>query len=145
MLSSPTARRIIALPGGGEGKTVRGYSAVKLAVVDEAARCDDALFSVVRPMLGVSEGSLIMLSTPFGKRGELYRAWSEGQGWTKVRVPASECPRLSKEFLAEELRELGPMRYSEEYELAFLEPDESVFPTTMIERAFTHDIRPLWS
>ena len=58
---------------------------------------------------------------------------------------ATECPRLSKEFLAEELRELGAMRYSEEYELAFLEPDESVFPTTMIERAFTTDVRPLWS
>ena len=86
-----------------------------------------------------------MLSTPFGKRGELYRAWNEGEGWTKVRVPASECPRLSKEFLDEERRELGAMRYSEEYELAFLEPDELVFPTTMIERAFTHDIRPLWS
>jgi hypothetical protein len=52
---------------------------------------------------------------------------------------------LSKEFLADELRELGPQRYSEEYELAFLESDESVFFTTMIDRAFTHEIRPLWS
>jgi hypothetical protein len=137
--------RIIALPGSGEGKTVRGYAAVKLAVVDEAARCEDSLFSVVRPMLGTSDGSLIMLSTPAGRRGEFHRAWVEGEGWTRVRIPASQCPRLSKEFLVEELRELGPLRYSEEYELALLEPDESVFPTTMIERAFTHEIRPLWS
>jgi hypothetical protein len=137
--------RIIALPGGGEGKTVRGYSAVKLAVVDEAARCEDGLFSVVRPMLGTSDGSLVMLSTPAGRRGEFHRAWVEGEGWTRVRIPASACPRLSPEFLAEERRELGAMRYSEEYELAFLEPDESVFPTTMIDRAFTTDVRPLWS
>jgi hypothetical protein len=136
--------RIIALPGG-EGKTVRGYSAVKLAVVDEAARCEDGLFSVVRPMLGTSDGSLVMLSTPAGRRGEFHRAWVEGEGWTRVRIPASACPRLSPEFLAEERRELGAMRYSEEYELAFLEPDESVFPTTMIDRAFTTDVRPLWS
>jgi Terminase large subunit, T4likevirus-type, N-terminal len=138
--------RIIALPGGGEGKTVRGYAAVKLAVVDEAARCEDGLFAVVRPMLGTSDGSLIMLSTPFGKRGEFHRAWTEGgQDWTRLRIPASECPRLSKEFLAEELRELGAQRFSEEYELAFLEPDESIFPTAIIDRAFTADVRPLWS
>jgi hypothetical protein len=54
------------------------------------------------------------------------------------------CPRLSKEFLADEKRELGPLRYSEEYELQFLEADESVFPTTMIDAAFTHEVRPLW-
>jgi hypothetical protein len=72
--------RIIALPGGGEGKTVRGFAAVRLAVVDEAARCEAGLFAVVRPMLGTSDGSLIMLSTPFGKRAEFHRAWTEGEG-----------------------------------------------------------------
>jgi hypothetical protein len=47
-------------------------------------------------------------------------------------------------FLDEERRELGPMRYSEEYELAFLEPDEAVFMTALIDRAFTTEVRPLW-
>jgi hypothetical protein len=47
--------------------------------------------------------------------------------------------------LADERRELGAMRFSEEYELAFLEPDESMFPTAIIDRAFTADVRPLWS
>jgi hypothetical protein len=36
------------------------------------------------------------------------------------------------------------MRYSEEYELAFLEPDEAVFMTALIDRAFTTGVRPLW-
>ena len=36
------------------------------------------------------------------------------------------------------------MRFSEEYELAFLEPDEAVFPTAFIDAAFTHEVRPLW-
>ena len=85
-----------------------------------------------------------MLSTPFGKRGESYRAWTEGEGWTRSRVPASMCPRHTKAFLDEEQRELGQTRYSEEYELAFLEPDEAVFMTALIDRAFTTEIRPLW-
>jgi hypothetical protein len=64
---------------------------------------------------------------------------------TRIDIPASKCPRLTKAFLDDERRELGAMRFSEEYELAWLEPDESVFPTAMIEKAFTHEIRPLWS
>ena len=135
--------RIVALPGS--ERTVRGYTGAKMIILDEAARVDDELFAALRPTMATVDGSLIMLTTPAGKRGEFYRAWTEGKGWTKVRVPASQCPRLSKEFLADELRELGPQRYSEEYELAFLESDESVFFTTMIDRAFTHEIRPLWS
>jgi hypothetical protein len=58
--------------------------------------------------------------------------------------PTYDGPRLSKEFLADEKRELGAMRYSEEYELAWLEPDESVFMTVLIDRAFTTEVRPLW-
>ena len=133
------------MPGGGEGKTVRGYAAVKLAVVDEASRCENGLFSVVRPMLGTSDGSLIMLTTPAGKRGEFHRAWTEGgENWTKVRIPASMCPRLSKAFLDEELRELGPQIYRQEYELEFLEDSEAVFPVELINRAFTAEIRSIW-
>jgi hypothetical protein len=135
--------RVIALPGS--ERTTRGYAGAKLIILDEAARVDDDLLAALRPTMAVVDGSLIMLSTPFGKRGEFFRAWSEGQGWTKVRVPASMCPRLTQEFLDDERRELGAMRFSEEYELAFLEPDESVFPTAIIDRAFTQDVRPLWS
>ena len=135
--------RVVSLPG--TEKTIRGYAGAKLIVCDEAARIEDSLMSAIRPMLGTSGGSLIMLSTPAGKRGEFFRAWSEGgPEWVKVRVPASECGRLSPEFLAEEKRELGPLRYAEEYELAFNEADEAVFSSAMIDRAFTDAVRPLW-
>lgn len=61
-----------------------------------------------------------------------------------VEVPASKCPRLSKEFLAEELRELGPQMYRQEYELEFVDDAECVFPVELIERAFTNDVRSIW-
>ena len=54
--------RIITLPGS--EKTVRGFSGAALLIVDEAARVDDSLYYAVRPMLAVSGGSLMMLSTP---------------------------------------------------------------------------------
>src|SRR5581483_3403311 len=59
--------RIVALPG--KESTIRGFSGVKLLAIDEAARVPDELYLAVRPMLAVSGGRIIALSTPFGKRG----------------------------------------------------------------------------
>jgi phage terminase large subunit-like protein len=62
--------RIVTLPGS--EKTIRGFSGAALLLVDEAARVDDGLYFAVRPMLAVSGGALIMLSTPAGKRGVFF-------------------------------------------------------------------------
>jgi phage FluMu gp28-like protein len=135
--------RIVALPG--DEKTIRGFAGATLIVLDEAARVEDDLIAAVRPMLATSGGRLIMLSTPFGKRGAFYEAWTGDPSWHRVRVPADQCPRISKQFLEEELRELGAQRFSEEYGLEFLEPDEAVFPTAIIDAAFTTEVLPLWN
>ena len=114
-------------------------------MIDEAARVEDDLMAALRPMLATVDGSLLALSTPFGKRGWFYEAWSEGgEDWHRVRVPASACGRLSAEFLAEERKALGALAYSEEYELAFNEPDEAMFATALIDRAFTSEVQAIW-
>ncbi len=59
--------RIVSLPGNEE--TIRSFQGVNLLVLDEAARIPDDLYRSVRPMLGVSKGRMVCLSTPFGKRG----------------------------------------------------------------------------
>src|SRR5258705_2630397 len=107
--------RILALPG--TERTVRGFAGAALVIIDEAARVDDELLAAVRPMLAVAEGGgrLIALTTPAGKRGWFHEAWFGTGDWTRVRVPATDCPRISPEFLADELKELGPMAFSEEY------------------------------
>src|SRR5215217_6552633 len=89
--------RIVTLPGS--EKTIRGFSGANLLLVDEASRVDDELYFAIRPMLAVSGGSLIMLSSPYGKRGVFYEEWSGGVGWERYEVPASECPRIPPEFL----------------------------------------------
>lgn len=135
--------RIIALPGN--EATVRGFAGVDLAIIDEAARVDDDLLAAVRPMLATSNGRLIALTTPAGKRGWFYEAWHGEGNWHRVKVAADQCPRITPEFLAEELKELGPQRYSEEYELQFRDSDEAVFPVGVIQNAFTSEVTPLWS
>jgi hypothetical protein len=59
--------RIVTLPG--TEKTIRGFSGAALLIVDEASRVADELYFAVRPMIAVRGGSLVMLSTPYGKQG----------------------------------------------------------------------------
>jgi len=135
--------RIIALPGS--EKTVRGYAGARMILLDEAAQVDDALLGAVRPMMATVDGSLIALSTPFGQRGWFYEAWTEGgEEWTRVRVSAAECPRLSEAFLAGEMKALGPQVFRQEYMLEFVASDECLFPVEMINPAFTSEIRSIW-
>lgn len=136
--------RVLALPGS--ERTTRGYAGADLVVIDEAARIDDALLAALRPTMATkNDARLVALSTPFGKRGWFHDAWHGDESWHRVRVPASECPRISAEFLAEELRELGAQRYAEEYDLAWLDPTESVFPASIIDAAFSDQVSPLWA
>jgi hypothetical protein len=85
-----------------------------------------------------------MCSTPAGKRGQFFKSWVEGEGWEKVRVSANQCPRLSKEFLAEQLSDLGPQMFKQEFGLEFVDDSEVVFSTDMIARAFTKEIAAIW-
>jgi hypothetical protein len=140
--------RIEALPG--TEKTIRGFSGVDLLIVDEASRVADDLYYTVRPMLAVSGGSLMMLSTPWGRRGVFYEEWtrepgdSSGGAWERYEVPASQVPRISEAFLEEERRALPARMYRQEYECSFEEVDDAVFAYDLIEEAITPEVAPLF-
>lgn len=61
-IALPNGSRIIGLPG--TEATIRGFSAMSLLLVDEAARVSDELYMAIRPMLAVSGGALWLMSTP---------------------------------------------------------------------------------
>ena len=134
--------RIEALPG--TEKTVRGFSGVDLLIVDEAARVADELYYAVRPMLAVSGGRLLMLSTPFGKRGVFYEEWSGGISWERYTVTAAQCTRIPPEFLEEERKTLGPWWFAQEYECRFMDTLDQVFATEVIHKAITDEVAPLF-
>ena len=134
--------RMIALPG--IEANVRGYSGVGLLVIDEAARVLDDLYYSVRPMLAVSGGRLIALSTPFGKRGWFHHEYVHGQDWERVRITAFDCPRISREFLAEEQRSMPAMVFAAEYMTEFTDTEDSVFAYADVKAAITPDVQPLF-
>jgi terminase large subunit-like protein len=135
-LSLANGSRIISLPGS--ERTVRGYSGVTLAILDEASRIPDELLAAIRPMLATTDGRFIALSTPAGKRGWFYESWISGdESWERISVKGADCPRISKEFLADELKALGPMRFGAEYECQFHDADTAAFSSDLIQQALT--------
>jgi len=133
--------RFVARPGS--EKTARSFSAVTLLLEDEASRVLDDLYSTVRPMLAVSNGRHIIMSTPFGKRGHFFKIWSEERDlWESYEIPAEQCPRISPEFLAEEKR-TNPW-FEQEYHCRFMETMDQVFSNYTISKMFDSDVKPLW-
>ncbi len=55
-----------------------------------------------------------LLSTPNGRRGFFYEACTSDR-WASFSVPATECPRISQDFLDEERRLHGPAVFKREY------------------------------
>ncbi len=136
MLSLANGSRIITLPGDPE--TLRSFSSVNLAIIDEAARVKENMLPAILPMLGVSRGRLILLSTPAGRTGFFFSLWqTPGSRWEKIRAKASECPRLDPEFLAESRVELGEAGYAQEYENEFISSGSQVFSEHSVEDAFS--------
>ena len=135
--------RIVSLPG--KEATVRGYSGADLIVEDEAARVVDELYFSVRPMLAVSGGRLILMSTPFGKRGHFFEEWTNGgESWERIMITAHDCPRISPEFLEEERQALGDWWFRQEYLCEFVETVDQVFSYDLVQAAITEEVKPLF-
>jgi len=98
----------------------------------------------VRPMLAVSGGGLIAMSTPFGKRGWWHREWTEGAGWKRIEVTAEQCPRITPEFLAEERRTLGHWWFVQEYECQFVQTVDQLFGYDDVMAAISPDVQPIF-
>ena len=128
LVGEPTKHELL-LRGGGRvlarpnnERTIRVYSKVDLLIIDEAARVPDQLYGAVRPMLAVSGGRTILLSTPFGQRGFFHDEWvGEGQtDWRRHKVKWNQCDRIPKSWIEQERRSRGDIWVKQEYECEFL-------------------------
>jgi hypothetical protein len=142
-LTLENGSRVVSLPGS--EATSRGFSGVALLLVDEAARVPDESYYAARPVVAVSTGRIILMSTPAGRRGAFYHTVMDPQGWEVIKVPASDCPRLSPAFLEEERRTMGDYIFGAEYNLEFVDDETSIFGEDTIAAAFADNtISPLF-
>jgi hypothetical protein len=120
--------RILSLPAS--EYTIRGYSA-HMVIVDEAAFVPDTLYETITPMLAATNGRLILVSTPFGKKGYFYRAWLD-DGFSHHEFSVNDCPHISKEFLDEERNRMSELAFRQEYLAEFVEHENCVFPYSLV-------------
>ncbi len=141
-LELATHSRIVSLPAS--ESTVRGFTA-DCIIEDEAARVPDDLYRAIRPMLATTGGRLILMSSPFGKRGHFFEEWTDGGGdWQRVCIPATDCPRIAPAFLDEERRKLGDLWFRSEYLCEFADTVSSVFRYEDIAAMVSADVEPLF-
>lgn len=140
----PNGARVVGLPG--RAATTRGYSAVSLLIVDEAAYVTDEQYGAVQPMMATVEDAVIwLLSTPVGKIGFFYEEWANGgDDWERIRVPATECSRISQRFLDFQRRSRGEREFAREYLCEFQDGIAALFPRDLVNAAFTREVVPLF-
>lgn len=163
--------RIVALPGS--ERSVRGYTAPKTIIIDEASQVTEDLVMAIRPMMVGADTELILLSTPRGKRGYFYRQWTHGKHWKKILVriaydledgklvPAMPekkfhelmlekgihayySPRHDLEHLEQELESMDEVWFRQEYLCEFIDTMVSYFPLDLIEKAMDDSVEPLF-
>jgi hypothetical protein len=132
--------RLVSLPGDPE--TLRGYSAPRLIVKDECSYISDEMQAALDPMLAVSGGRLVEMSSPAGRRGHFFENWQNGEGAERIRITGRDCPRIPAEFLEQQRRKLGPMLFAQEYECEFVDAASSAFASELIELALVDDFVP---
>lgn len=134
--------RIVCLPGGTKGKTIRGFSRPDVIIEDESSQCSDLLYQAIRPMMATyPDCEFILASTPFGQRGHYYKvATGNSSRWLRLKVIASQCPRITPEFLAEEKEELGPYIYAQEYEGVFVAAETQLISHESILKAISDNV-----
>jgi hypothetical protein len=138
----PNGSRIVGVPGN--EATVRGLSRVTLLLIDEAARVPDEMYNAVRPMLATAEGTVWLLSTPWWTAGFFYEAWTHGgEEWERISVKATDCERISDEWLEKERRQMGEQAFRREYMTEFVQDDDAAFDAALIEEAVDTGLLPI--
>ena len=130
---------IVALPNNPE--RIRGYAADDI-YLDEAAHFlnDEPIMRAVEPMRIAKEGTLAIISTPFGKRGLFWNAYHHAilshDSNQDVKYydffPSTISPLITKDALEAARTELSEIEFKQEYKADFIEEDDVCLPLDLI-------------
>tara|TARA_R100000750_G_C2344765_1_gene95827 strand:+ start:853 stop:2088 length:1236 start_codon:yes stop_codon:yes gene_type:complete len=126
---------IYCLPTGLSGHGIRGYT-IDLLIADEAAFIPEEVWTAVTPMLAVTRGDIILLSTPFGKGGYFFRCFSD-KTFTSFNISSEDCPRKNQDFLDQEKSRMSKLQYAQEYLGEFVDELRQFFATKLIKSCMT--------
>jgi len=130
---------IYSLPGTNP-ETVRGFSP-DLLVIDEAAYVKDRVYSALEPSMAQTNGSTMLISSPYGKKGRFYDSHTKLDYYSKYHIPWSDCPFISREYIEKERQSKTEMEFKQEYEAEFLDNSDALISLDLIKEAVA-DINP---
>ena len=127
--------QIIALPCSEH--LLRGYTA-HLAICDEASFIPETIITeILFPMLSTTNGTAILLSTPWDKNHFFYKAFLNPQ-YSTHKIQSSENPLIPQAFLTEMQQNMTQEAYKREYQAEFTEAATSYFPQELIRQCIEH-------
>lgn len=139
----PNGSEVISLPDN--EATIRGFSAPRLIVVDEAAYTSDAVIKALKPMLSVSNGAIILLTTPNGQSGYFYDRWHDKSADThRIFCPSSQCARIDENVLKSMSQSMSAAEFKREFECEFLAGAQQAIPRDLYRRNLRNDIKPMF-
>ena len=129
-------------------RAVRGYTVV-FAIVDEAAflptddsaEPDTELLAAIRPAMATVPGALLMvISSPYARRGELWRAWKDhfgkdGDPIVVIQAPTSVMNPTVPQAVIDEAYERDPAAAGAEYGAEFRRDIEQLFSRELLDAA----------
>jgi hypothetical protein len=126
--------RIVALPCGRDGSTLRGYTA-DMAILDECNFIPKIVIdSVVRPTtITRPDARIIMLSTPWVKDHPFHEAVTKPElKFNTYNWPSSKNPQITREALDLERMTIGEYDFNREYNAQFIDDQFSYFPSKLL-------------
>lgn len=130
--------KIYCLPCGLDGSGIRGYT-VDMLIVDEAAFVPEPVYQAVSPMLSITKGNIILLSTPAGRDSYFFHAFHDPH-FINFHIRWSDCPRHTKDFIEMERTRMSKMQFQQEYEAEFVDELMQFFPSDLIDKCLKDSI-----
>ena len=139
---------IRCLPTGINGQGIRGYT-IDILIADEAAQIPTAVFDAVTPALLTTGGTIILVSTPQGRVGYFYKAFSVPEmGFKTFHINSEDCinnraicdtwTELTKaaaiKFRGSEKVRMSRITYAQEYLGMFVEELSQYFTDELIQK-----------
>jgi len=132
--------RVVCLPCS---ETVRGLSNAALIIADEAQLLEASFFQALEPMGAVAKNpKLVILGTATSRATKFYQYYASGT-FKVFERRSDQCPRISKEFLADKLASLGPLLYGAEFENKWIDDASQIIADDLLDAAVNDSYVPL--
>ncbi len=130
--------QVVALPDNPE--TIRGFSAPRLIVVDEAAFASREVFAALEPMMTVSGGTILLISTPNGQTGYFYDQWHNDNGpWVRHQMSLQDCPRVDRAAIEAMRQTMSREQFDQEFLCKFVASGTQFISTEVYRKCLRDD------